>query len=269
MYVCTSNKENTYGQEAGYAELASSLKELAAHGVSVDLSITHPEDHRGDVRIEQVGEPTISVLPEGLTAFVVDLILINCTEKTIYLRGLELHVPWENSALELVSEVRTTGKHHQSCFPRLGDLRPSASQSNRRGLMEYGTLTRRPLQGRLYAVGGLFPKISGMARPAKQLLRSPKWPVWNTSGPSSYSSIVLPSGRKYRCRNRTTTHLRSPAIGNHRSLLWRVATERGDSGGVCALKRQRMPDIDCDGIEKRGKRITCAPIFPIALGLRG
>ena len=88
--------------------------------------------------IEQIGEPTIFVLPNGLTTYVLYVILINNTAETIYLRSLELRVPWENSALELVPEVRNTGKNHQSCFPRLGDLRPSASQGNRRGLMDMG-----------------------------------------------------------------------------------------------------------------------------------
>ena len=137
--------------------LAASLKELADQGFPVDLSVAIPEDHRGDVGIEQVGESTIFVLPNGLTTYILDVILINCTAKTIYLRGLELRVPWEKSGLELVPELKDTGKNHQNCFPRLGDLRPSGSRCNR-GLMTHGMLSSRPLQGRLLAVGGPMRK---------------------------------------------------------------------------------------------------------------
>ena len=137
--------------------LAASLKGLAEQGFPVDLSVAIPKNNRGDMGIEPVGDPTVFVLPDGLTAYVLDVILINQTANTIYLRGLELRVCWENCGLELVPELKDTGKNHQSCFPRSGDPRPSASQSNR-GLMNYGTLTRRPLQGRLFAVGGPLPK---------------------------------------------------------------------------------------------------------------
>jgi hypothetical protein len=146
------------GKKRDLRALATSLKELATMGFPVDLSVAIPEDRRGDVVIEQVEDPTIFVLQGGLTVYLLNLILINGTAKTIYLRDLKLRVPWENSALEMVSELRNTGKNHQNCFPRLGDLRASTGQGNRRGLMEHGTLTTRPLQGSLFAVGGPLPK---------------------------------------------------------------------------------------------------------------
>ena len=146
------------GNDRDLQPLGASLKELADQGFLVDLSVAITEDHRGEVLIEQVGDSTIVVLPDGLTAYFLYVILINSTAKTIYLRGLELRVPWEDSGLELVPEFGDTAKAHQNCFPRLCDLRPSRNQHNRRGLLEHGMLTNRPLQGRLYAVGGPLPK---------------------------------------------------------------------------------------------------------------
>ena len=146
------------GKNSDLRALAASLKGLATMGFPVDLTVAIPKDHRGDVAIEQIGDSTIVVLPDGLTAYFLNVILTNGTAKTIYLRGLELRVPWEDSGLELVPEFGDTAKAHQNCFPRLCDLRPSRNQHNRRGLLEHGMLTNRPLQGRLYAVGGPLPK---------------------------------------------------------------------------------------------------------------
>ena len=191
------------GNERHLQALGASLKELADQGFLVDLSVAIPEDHRGDVGIEQVGEPTIFVLPDGLTAYVLTVILINLTAKTIYLRGLKLRVPWENSALELVSELRNTGKNHQNCFPRLGDLRPSISQGNRRGLMEHGTLTRRPLQGSLFAVGGPLPKDLQHGATCEARVVACNMTRLEYQGTVNFWIDRLTYARKKRCRKRS------------------------------------------------------------------
>jgi hypothetical protein len=66
------------------AGLAESLKELAEAGCLVDPSVADTKAHPDDLEINQVGESMAFGLPNGGTAYIFELEIVNQTSKTIY-----------------------------------------------------------------------------------------------------------------------------------------------------------------------------------------
>ena len=105
----------------------------------------------------------------------------NCGVNTDLRRQVELLLAKEAQAgsfLEVpaIEDMPVTLTAAESLLGRqFGDwaiFDPLPGQGNRRGLIEPGTLTRRPLQGSLFAVGGPLPKDLLHGGPAGQELWS-------------------------------------------------------------------------------------------------
>ena len=78
-------------------ELRLALEELAAFGSPVDLSVVQ-EDL--SLNIQQVGGVSDSIifdLPHHRAGYILDMEFLNLRSTTIYLRNIELQLPWADS----------------------------------------------------------------------------------------------------------------------------------------------------------------------------
>ena len=170
-------------KEWGRKELGHALAELAAFGSPVDLSVT-VRDENPDLHIEQVGgvsESVIFDLPNHRTGYILNAEILNRGSKTIYLRGLELQLPWEDPGFDWLPDPETQdhGQNRQQksrkagnrkgrrravqtslqeyWFPASGGLAFPRDQVVNHYLVENGKLTRKPQRGLLLAIGGRMP----------------------------------------------------------------------------------------------------------------
>jgi hypothetical protein len=94
-------------RKANSTHLAASLREMAAVGIPVDLSVAEL-----DVEIEQVGgihDTMVFDLPNGRAGYVIDLIITNQTSRPIRCRDIELRSLWADSEFELLPDPREVG----------------------------------------------------------------------------------------------------------------------------------------------------------------
>ena len=104
--------QNYCGNDPDRARLAASLRELAAAGSPVDISVAEVDAQPPDIEITQSGginDSMLFELPGGSTGYILDLQIINQTSKTIYGVALpELRMPWDDPLFELLPDPRET-----------------------------------------------------------------------------------------------------------------------------------------------------------------
>ena len=96
--------------------LSLSLREMAASGIPLDLSVVEV-----DVAIEQVGgvnDGMIFDLPDGRAGCLIWLRIINQTSKPLPCRGVRLRPPWATWDLEWLSDPRDVGAIHSITVSR-------------------------------------------------------------------------------------------------------------------------------------------------------
>jgi len=107
-----SMNQNYCGNDPDRARLAASLTELAAAGSPVDISVAQVDAQPPDIEITQSGgmnDSTLIELPNGLTAYILDLQIVNQTSKTIYGVALpELRMLWDDPLFEFLPDPRET-----------------------------------------------------------------------------------------------------------------------------------------------------------------
>ena len=155
-------------------ELRLALEELAAFGSPVDLSVVQ-EDL--SLNIQQVGGVSDSIifdLPHHRAGFIIDIEILNRRSRTIYLRDIELQLPWADPWFQWLPDPGTenhdakkaTGKKSgrprmqpppRYCFPSSDGLEFPRHQVLNHHLAENGKLTRKPMRGLLLAVGARMP----------------------------------------------------------------------------------------------------------------
>ena len=104
--------QNYCGNDPDRARLAASLTELAAAGSPVDISVAQVDVHPPEIEITQSGginDSMLIELPSGLTAYILDLQIINQTSKTIYGVALpELRMLWDDPLFDFLPDPRET-----------------------------------------------------------------------------------------------------------------------------------------------------------------
>ncbi len=142
--------------------LAASLRELASLGSSVDLSAADTEDGAADIEIEQAGgisESRIFELPNGLTGYMLYLVVTNQTSRAMYSRDVTLRVLWEDSLFQWIPDPREMGNSESYRFPGKGSPEFPREQVLNHVLLEGRALTpRRPWEGWLLATGRPMPE---------------------------------------------------------------------------------------------------------------
>lgn len=91
--------------------LGATLRDLAAVGSTVDLSVAAVLEENVKVEICQVGgvtESTVLELPDGRAGYIFDLEIINQTSETIYLSETELRLPWEDPLFDWLPDPKET-----------------------------------------------------------------------------------------------------------------------------------------------------------------
>ncbi len=137
---------------------SASLREMAAVGIPVDLSVAELK-----VEIEQVGavhDSMVFDLPDGRAGWIIDLLITNQTSRPIPFRVVELRPPWPNSDFEWLSDPKGVGRdpfnYH---FPGKG-----APELPRDQVINHVLLGRRilkpgcPVEGRLLGIGNPKPE---------------------------------------------------------------------------------------------------------------
>lgn len=142
--------------------LATSLKELADLGSSVDLSVPDIEDEATDILIEQGGgivDSRIFELPSGLIGYMIYVAITNLRSRPIYVRDVELRDLWYDELFYWMSDPHETRKPDSYRFPGKGSPELPREQVLNHFLFDGGALTpRRPREGWLLATGRPMPK---------------------------------------------------------------------------------------------------------------
>jgi len=140
-----------------HANFAASLRECAALGSAVDLSVADPVDEHVDIEIEQIGgihESSIFELSNGLTGYMLESGLTNQTKRRLYCREIHLRLPWIDLQLEL-----ELGESDFYRFPGKNSLELSRDQIlNPVVLGQSGLEPQRFHEGWFVATGGPMPK---------------------------------------------------------------------------------------------------------------
>jgi hypothetical protein len=157
--------------------LGAALRELAAVGSMVDLSVAKGPEENAEVEIHQVGgvhESRVFELPDGRAGYILDLEIINQTPETIYCSETELRMQWEDAFFDWLPDPKETGRSFSYfrrqrngrcervdaisdsyCFPGGAQLEYPRDLVLNHLLLERGALPpRRPLKGLLLASGG-------------------------------------------------------------------------------------------------------------------
>ena len=140
------------------ANLSASLREMAAVGIPVDLSVAEL-----DVEIKQVGGlhgNMVFDLPDRRAGCIIDLLIVNQTSRPIPFRDVALRPPWPNSEFEWLPDPKEVGldpfNYH---FPGKG-----APVLPRAQVMNHVLLDRRilkpgcPVEGWLLGIGNPKPE---------------------------------------------------------------------------------------------------------------
>ena len=140
--------------------LSLSLREMAASGIPVDLSVVEL-----DVAIEQVGAVNDSLifdLPDGRSGCLISLRVMNQTSKPIACRGVRLQPPWTDWNFEWLSDPRESeGDPFNYRFPGKGAPEMPRGQVLNHVLLGRGILKPGfPMEGCLLGIGG--PKPSNL-----------------------------------------------------------------------------------------------------------
>jgi len=122
------------------SNLSASLREMAAVGIPVDLSVAEL-----DVEIKQVGGlhgNMVFDLPDRRAGCIIDLLIVNQTSRPIPFRDVELRPPWSNSEFEWLPDPRDVGRDPFNYnFPGKG-----APKLPREKVMNHVLLDRRILK---------------------------------------------------------------------------------------------------------------------------
>ena len=140
-----------------HENFAASLRECAALGSLVDLSVADSVDEDVDVEIERIGgihESSIFELSNGLTGYMVEAGVTNQAKRRIYCREVHLRLPWTD--LRLDWEVADSDFYR---FPGKGSLElPRDQILNHVVLAPSGLEPQRFHEGWFVAIGGPMPK---------------------------------------------------------------------------------------------------------------
>ena len=145
-------------QKTHNSRIAALLREMAALGVPVDVSVVEP-----DVEIAQVGHPSDSMvfdLPDRRAGCSIDLQIINQTSRPIWVRYVELRPPWPNSEFEWLPDPKEMGGDPFNYrFPGKGAPEFPREQVLNHVLSDRGILTPgRPVEGWLLGIGNPKPE---------------------------------------------------------------------------------------------------------------
>jgi hypothetical protein len=140
-----------------HANFAASLRECAALGSLVDLSVADSVDEDVDIEIERIGgihESSIFELSNGLTGYMVESGVTNQAKRRSYCREIHLRLAWID--LRLDWEVEDSDFYR---FPGEGSLElPRDQVLNHVVLAPSGLEPQRFHEGWFVAVGGPMPK---------------------------------------------------------------------------------------------------------------
>jgi hypothetical protein len=144
-------------QKANSTYLAASLREMAAAGIPVDLSVAELE-----VEIEQVGgvhDTMVFDLQDGRAGYVIDTIITNQTSSLIRCRDVELRPSWVDSKFEWLPDPREIeGDPYNYHFPGKA-LELPRDQVLNHVLLDGGILKPGcPMRGWLLGIGSPMPK---------------------------------------------------------------------------------------------------------------
>jgi hypothetical protein len=160
MYIelAESVQQEIVMHKANNTQIAASLREMAAVGIPVDLSVAEP-----DVEIRQVGAVQGSMvfdLPDGRAGCIIDLLIINQTSKPISFRNVELRPPWTSSEFEWLPDPKDGGRDPFNYnFPGKGAPELPREQVINHVLFDRGILKPRcPVEGWLLGVGNPKPE---------------------------------------------------------------------------------------------------------------
>jgi len=145
-------------QKTDNSRIAALLREMAAMGVHVDVSVVEP-----DVEIVQVGSPSDSMvfdLPVGRAGCIIEICIVNQTSKPIPVRSVELCPTWQNSEFEWLPDPKEMqGDPFNYHFPGKGAPEFPRKQVLNHVLLDRGVLRPgRPVEGWLLAVGNPKPE---------------------------------------------------------------------------------------------------------------
>jgi hypothetical protein len=137
--------------------LAASLRDLAAVGSPVDLSVAEV-----DVEVEQVGgmhDTMVFDLEDGRTGYVLDLLITNQMPKPFRCRDIEPRMSWPNSEFEWLQDPKETERDpHNYRFPGRAALELPRELALNHVLLGGGNLKPGcPKQGWFLGIGSPMP----------------------------------------------------------------------------------------------------------------
>ncbi|GAC1439306.1 MAG: hypothetical protein NVSMB58_35920 [Terriglobales bacterium] len=162
--------------------VGAALRELAALGSAVDLSVAEDFEENRKVEIEQVGgahEPMIFELPDTRSGYILDLEIVNQTSKTIHCTEMILQTAWVDPSFAWLPDPQDTGQHFSYlrktrygrrervdavselyCFPGGSQLEYPRDEVLNHVLLKRGTIPpHRSLKGLLLATGAPMPNV--------------------------------------------------------------------------------------------------------------
>jgi hypothetical protein len=141
------------------SNLAASLNELARLGSLVDLSVVECSQQ---IEVDQIGgvhDSGVFELPGGMvTGCILDLVITNQTQKTIYCHDIDLCLPWKDSFFHWLEDPREVNGHNFYRLSHRHGVEFARERVLNHKLLGGGKLAPRcPVKGWLLGIGGPFP----------------------------------------------------------------------------------------------------------------